>query len=578
MKIVIAKTAGFCMGVHRAVEMALDAPGKYEKPICTYGPLIHNPQVLSLLKEKGVSVINSIPEKGSGTVLIRAHGVPPQTKQSLKNAGFTVIDATCPKVIKVQTIIAKHAKEGYACIIIGDRDHPEVIGLLGYGGEKGYVAAGIDEIDAFPAFDNAIIVAQTTQNTLLFDGVKQWAARKFPHYKIFDTICDSTERRQEEAKALSESVDAVVIVGGKNSGNTQRLAQIAMQAGKIAYHIESEEELDLKRLCSARAIGLTAGASTPNWVIKRIYRKLESLSFKDESGWRKWLFSLQSMLLLTNIYLASGAGCLCYACAKLCGIWRYSPYIVIAMLYVQSMHILNNLIGMKADRYNDPDRAAFYNDYKVFMAALALLSGGLGLSIAAKRGILPFLLLLMMSILGLSYNIKILPDSFKYQRIRDIPGSKTILIAAAWGVVTALFAPLSLTGSLDLGSILAFMWAASLVFVRTAFFDLSDMQGDRIVGKETLPLLLGEKRTLKLLKSMLIAMLLILPLSGAAGLTSGLGLPLSICPLLIFAIIMAHERGYILPGIKLEFLIESQFIFAGLITLIWSLLSSLGQP
>ena len=134
MKIVIAKTAGFCMGVRRAVEMVLDAPNKLEKPIYTYGPLIHNPHVLNLLEEKGVTVLNEIPDHGFGTVLIRAHGVPPRTKKDLKTAGFKVIDATCPRVIKVQTIIRKHAKQGYASIIIGDKQHPEVIGLLGFAG------------------------------------------------------------------------------------------------------------------------------------------------------------------------------------------------------------------------------------------------------------------------------------------------------------------------------------------------------------------------------------------------------------------------------------------------------------
>ncbi|MBA3037204.1 MAG: 4-hydroxy-3-methylbut-2-enyl diphosphate reductase, partial [Desulfobacterium sp.] len=130
MKILVAKTAGFCMGVRRAVEMALDLPNKHKGPIFTFGPLIHNPQVLDLLNEKGISIINDIPENGFGTVLIRAHGVPPGTKKSLKDSGFKVIDATCPRVIKVQTIIGKHAKDGYTSIIIGDKNHPEVIGLL----------------------------------------------------------------------------------------------------------------------------------------------------------------------------------------------------------------------------------------------------------------------------------------------------------------------------------------------------------------------------------------------------------------------------------------------------------------
>lgn len=269
MKISIAKTAGFCMGVQRAVELALDASNAHKPPIFTFGPLIHNPQVLSLLQEKGISVLNNIPEKGTGTVLIRAHGVPPDTKLNFEKAGFKVIDATCPRVIKVQTIIRKHAQEGYASIIIGDKDHPEVTGLLGYAGEHGIVVDRIHDLEALPFFEKAIIVAQTTQNTLFYDAVKKWAAHEHKHYKVFDTICDSTERRQAEAKRLAESVDAVVVVGGYNSGNTKRLAEVVQEAGKPAFHIETEAELDIKSLAEVNHIGITAGASTPNWIIKK---------------------------------------------------------------------------------------------------------------------------------------------------------------------------------------------------------------------------------------------------------------------------------------------------------------------
>jgi len=146
MKIIVAKTAGFCMGVRRAVELVLDLPKKYPEPIFTYGPLIHNPQVQALLEEKGIRALKEIPEKGSGTILIRAHGVPPETKKRLQDSGFVVVDATCPRVVKVQAIIRKYARQGHACIILGDRDHPEVVGLLGYAGAKGYIAADLEEL------------------------------------------------------------------------------------------------------------------------------------------------------------------------------------------------------------------------------------------------------------------------------------------------------------------------------------------------------------------------------------------------------------------------------------------------
>ena len=562
------------MGVRRAVEMVLDAPNKHVNPICTFGPLIHNPQVLDLLREKEISTLERIPEYGTGTVLIRAHGVPPQTKQDLKKAGYKIIDATCPRVIKVQTIIRKHAKKDYASIIIGDKDHPEVIGLLGYAGGKGFVVDNLDDLDSLPSFEKAIIVAQTTQNTLFFEEIKKWAKHKFPHYKIFDTICDSTAKRQVEVQNLADSVDAVIVVGGQNSGNTKRLAEISKKTGKPTFHIETESEIDVDALSGAKSIGITAGASTPNWVIKKIYRTLEALPYKKKQGLKRVIFPIQRVLLLTNIYVSIGAGCLCYACIKIQGITNNLHHVIISMLYVLSMHILNNLIGTKADRYNDPDRSSFYNKNKILLAFLAFASGGIGLMTAYSVGWIPFLILFGMSIMGLSYNLRLIPKRFaydKYSRLRDIPGSKTVLIAMAWGIVTAVLPRLSVSGDIHLNTAIIFLWSLSLVFVRTAFFDILDMQGDRIVGKETIPILLGEKRALRLLKTILSINFGILFVSSAFQLISSLGFALLICPAFVFIMISAHERGYMLPGIRLEFLVESNFVMAGVMTLVWSL-------
>ena len=390
------------MGVRRAVEMVLDAPGQHRGPISTYGPLIHNPQVLDLLSEKGINSLSEVPGEGNGTILIRAHGVPPQTKIDLKEIGFKVIDATCPRVIRVQTIIRKHAKKGAATIIIGDKNHPEVTGLLGCAGNKGHVAASIEDLEALPAFDQAIVVAQTTQNTRFYESVKDWTAANQPHYKVFDTICDSTERRQAEVKRLAENVDAVIVVGGRSSGNTKRLYELAHQTGKPAFHIETEQDLDqidLDMLSGCENIGITAGASTPNWIIKKVYRSLENLLFDRRQGWKRALFSLMRAGLLTNLYVSLGAGCLCFACIRLLGIPQYLPYVLISFLYVQSMHLLNHLIGSKADRYNDPDRANFYRKYRRHLTASSIAAGARGLVLAYFKGLFPILSLLVMSMM-----------------------------------------------------------------------------------------------------------------------------------------------------------------------------------
>ena len=575
MKITIAKTAGFCMGVRRAVELALDASNRTDGSICTYGPLIHNPQVLNILEEKGISVIRQIPEKGSGTVLIRAHGVPPDDREKLRNVGFNVIDATCPKVIKVQSIIAKHSKQGYAVIIVGDRAHPEVIGLLGYAGENGYVAENIDALNALPEFGKAIIVAQTTQNKTFFEEVTEWSETLHPNYRVFNTICDSTESRQEDVKTLAEKVDAVVVVGGYESGNTKRLFDIARDAGKQAVHIETEADLDINQLGNPRHIAITAGASTPNWIIKRVYRELENRMMDNRRCFLRWRFFIHRNLLLSNIYLATGAGCLTYAAAMLQGIEPTVSSILMAVLYLLCMHTFNNLIGITSDRYNDPDRATFYQQNRRLLSVLTCFFGLGGLLTAYKMGPLFLLLLLCMSFMGIIYIISLVPQSiaggFK-PKIRDIPGSKTVLVALAWGIVTTIVPAIEGFGLIRQVTVLIFCWTVSLVFVRTAFFDILDMQGSRIVGKETIPILLGEKRTMGLLKNLAGLMMIVLCIASAVGAVSTLGYLLSICPLSMLMFLSAYEQGGIPSGLRQGFLMESHFILAGFLTALWALI------
>jgi len=574
MKITIARTAGFCMGVRRAVELALDASNRTSEPIYTYGPLIHNPQVLDILKEKGISVISQIPEKGDGTVLIRAHGVPPGDRDALKNAGFTVLDATCPKVIKVQAIIARHARQGEAVIIIGDRAHPEVIGLLGYAGEHGHVAENMAELKNLPPFEKAIIVAQTTQNKDFFTSVVDWAKTTHPHYQVFNTICDSTESRQADVKNLAGKVDAVVVVGGRESGNTQRLFDIARKTGKPAVHIETEAELDLNQLGNARHIGITAGASTPNWIIKRVYRDLENRLIYKGSRFRRCQYLIHRHLLLSNIYLALAAGSLTYASSVLQGIAPSILSICMASLYLLCMHTFNNLMDVASDRYNDPDRAAFYQKNRWLISAVMVLSGLGGMAAAFMMRPLFLVLFLCMGFMGIVYIISLMPRRIngRFQpKIREIPGSKTVFAALAWGIVTALVPALYGLGQIKLITILAFVWATSLIFVRTAFFDILDMQGSRIVGKETIPILLGEKKTMALLKILSGMMVALMCLASITGAVSSLGYLLCLCPLSILLFLSIHERGAIYSGLRQGVLMEGHFILTGLLAFLWTM-------
>ncbi len=372
---------------------------------------------------------------------------------------------------------------------------------------------------------------------------------------------------------MASLVDALVVVGGKDSGNTQRLFEIARTTGKPAYHVETEKELDCEALSGMQRIGISAGASTPNWQIRKICRTLESLPYRADQSLRSRLYRLQRAIILTNVYVAMGAGCLAYAAQMLQMLPGSLRHGVVAMLYVLSMHLLNNLTGSEADRYNSPEREHFYARYKRPLVFLAFAAGGAGLAISATTGGLPFSVLLVISLLGLSYKLHVLPGFLsggRYRRIKDIPGSKTFLIAAAWGVVTSILPALA-ARQVDFVTLLVMIWSAGIVFSRSAFFDLMDIQGDRLVGKETIPVLLGEKRSADLLKLNLLAMTFLMLTMSVTGLVPLLGFLLFLVPMAMVAVIRAHERGHIPSGARLEFLMESNFILVGLLGLIWDL-------
>lgn len=580
MEIRIAKTAGFCMGVRRAVEMIFDLAARNgDAPLYTFGPLIHNTQVLELLRQKGIQVLDRIPSQGRGTVLIRAHGVPPEITAHLRSAGFEVQDATCPRVVKIQTILHTCTRKGAEAIIVGDRDHPEVIGLLGYTHGHGHVIGDIDELHRLPHFKRAVVVAQSTQNMALFETVRQWVTTERPQYRVFNTICDSTAKRQAEVRQLAAHVGAFIVVGGRTSGNTRRLAEVARENGKPAWHIETESDLqrlDHRLLTSAGTIGITAGASTPNWVIKKVARALAQMPLVRKFSMGRSLYRLQRMLLLTNLYVALAAGCLAYACAKLAGIGgNLLPFFFLSTFYVLSMHTINHLTGQSAQQYNDPERAAFCRDHRRALLGLAAAAAVCGMLVAVSIGAWACIAYTLMSLMGFAYHMEILPARLTRSRIRrisDIPASKVFLVAIAWPVLAVLVPPLSMGQGFGWVHAVLYLWAAGLAFARTAFNDILDMQGDRIVGKKTIALILGEKKLLRLLNGLLAGLIVMLTAAASLQWVQPVAFGITVGPVFFLLLLQAYRIKNILPGVRLELLAESHFIMVGLVAVVWPLL------
>ncbi len=278
----IAESAGFCFGVKIAVDSAVEAGKTYGKAF-TNGPIIHNKQVVQFLEGLNVRELKSYNDLKKGdTILIRSHGVPPKTEKMLKDIGVNLIDATCPFVKKVHEKVRQLVEEGYFVIIIGEEGHPEVIGILGHleeVGGKGIVVENMEDlIRKFPKRNKVGVVAQTTQNEEFFEEAVGYIASNVEELKVFNTICDATSVRQEEVKRIAKEVDLMIIIGGKHSGNTRRLAQISKALNPNTYHIEKADELQIEWFEGAENIGVSAGASTPDWIIKEVVEKIKEIT------------------------------------------------------------------------------------------------------------------------------------------------------------------------------------------------------------------------------------------------------------------------------------------------------------
>ncbi len=278
----IAESAGFCFGVKIAVDSAIKA-GKELGGAYTNGPIIHNKQVVQFLEKLNVRQLNEGTELKEGdTVIIRSHGVPPEVERNLKTRGINLIDATCPFVKKVHEKVRQLVNEGYFVVIIGEKGHPEVIGILGHlkdAGGKGIVIENMEELyEKLPKRNKIGIVAQTTQNEDFFEKVVGYIASNTEELKVFNTICDATSIRQEEVKKLAPTVDIMIIIGGRHSGNTNRLAQISRSLNPNTYHIEKADELKEEWFKDVKTVGVSAGASTPDWIINDVVERIKEIT------------------------------------------------------------------------------------------------------------------------------------------------------------------------------------------------------------------------------------------------------------------------------------------------------------
>ncbi len=277
MRVIVARHAGVCYGVERALKLA-DEAAAAGGDVATLGPLIHNPQAVAALQAKGVGVASSLDDVPSGTLIIRSHGVDPAVIVEAEGRGLTVIDATCPFVSAAHTCAADLAASGYTVVIVGESDHPEVEGILAHAGGEALIVQNASDLPARLPGRRVGVVVQTTQPPAVLQEVVVALLPRVSELRVCNTICSATAKRQASAAELAEEVDVIVVVGGHNSGNTTRLAEICLARNARTHHVETADELDEAWFRDAEVVGVTAGASTPDVQIRGVIDAIEALA------------------------------------------------------------------------------------------------------------------------------------------------------------------------------------------------------------------------------------------------------------------------------------------------------------
>lgn len=581
MKIRLAKTAGFCMGVRRAVDMALDLQRACPPlPIVTYGPLIHNPQTLELLKTRGIDEVDSLDQIDCGTVVIRAHGISPQERRLLEEKGLLIVDATCPRVARVQAVIRKHASRGHYCVIVGDADHPEVRGLMGFATAGGIAVPGPlaeESLSEVPLDREICVVAQTTQEARTFEDVVNVLQGSHPKLHVYNTICDSTKKRQAEVTKLAQTADLIVVVGGMGSGNTRRLAKMAQDQGVPALHIETDRDIPASALAGAQTVAVTAGASTPNWQIREVIERLREIGMSRAAGPFQGLRKLGDIAVMTYMWAALAGAGLTATCITLQSHAVTWLPLVVSMLFVFSMHLLNRLQDKSgAVRFNTPEVAAFYARHRLFLLATGLLSSVLAAVLSLGMGVYAFLLLSAMIVTGALYTVPVplrwFRPSLRWHSLKDLPGSKTPLVAAGWAVAASVLPVIGADGPIRWPALgVAFVLAYGLVFWRTALSDLLDLQGDRMVGRETIPILIGVKRTRRMLGTLLVFLAVLLVGSAALGWIPNVGYWLVLNTFVFLILFFVYKEGHLVDRLSFEAWTDGNFLLAGLLCFLYGM-------
>ena len=573
MKVIVAKTAGFCWGVKRAMDAVLEASARNDgRTVQTLGPLIHNPQALELIGKRGVGVADAPEQVQNGTVVIRAHGIPIQDLRGLKErqakGELKIINATCPEVAKVHHKIKKWSPKGYFTVILGSHGHAESVAHRSFAESGSVIVANMAEAEALTEeqLKKVLVVAQTTFTVKDYHAISDYLRTRAGDAVLENTICEDTWMRQDEARELAQIVDTVIVVGGKASSNTKHLAELAQHYGKPVQYVETAADMELAGFSGKETVGVLAGASTPTWLVDEVVDVLEQLG----DGPSRWRSFVQAAFGSSSL-MAVGAGLMTLGVHKWLGLplgWRYP---LLTASYVLAMYLLSPFLDPLGLGAKGPARARFLERNRTILIASALVAALVTLGLAASLGLKVLLVVTGASVVGTAYK-RHFQLGGRDLSLRSIPGSKDLVVALALATVTVI-TPIWQEGRIwDLRAFAAIFLVGVLAFVRTVIYEIRDMQNDQIVGKETLPIFMGKAAT----KAVLIGLLGTL-LAGTLWLTfenRSQGHPLAVAVVLVVCaaypvlyLWLYHER-FTTGKNRFELSVDFSFYLVGLLALV----------
>lgn len=511
MKVIVAKTAGFCWGVKRAMDAVLEASVRNDgRAVQTLGPLIHNPQALDLIGKRGVAVAESPDQVKNGTVVIRAHGIPIQDLRGLKErqakGELRIVNATCPEVAKVHHKIKKWSPKGYFTVILGSHGHAESVAHRSFAESGSVIVANMAEAEALTdeQLQKVLVVAQTTFTVKDYHAITDYIRTRAGEAVFENTICEDTWMRQDEARELARTVDAVIVVGGKASSNTKHLAELAHHYGKPVQYVETASELDLAGFTGKETVGVLAGASTPTWLVDEVVEVLEEVG--DAPG--KFAHFLSSAFA-TPVVMAAGAALATLGVQKWLGLSLGYRSPLITGTYVLAMYLLNPFLDPMGLGAKGPGRERFLLRNRAVLLGIACVSLVVSIGTAALMDWRALLVVTLASLLGSTYKRGFRLGT-RLVSLSALPGGKDVLVAAALSVVAVVMPNWVKGGRWDLHTFAAIVLVAALGFSRTVIYDIRDMQNDQVLGRDTLPILMGKQTAKRVLIGLLSAILVVL--------------------------------------------------------------------